>query len=168
MDDVTLCDALGHVDVTMAMERVTDGWKAKVTTVWDFFTYSEGSVRNHHLVPLTDGNLCCYALWGIHGGHSSSFSRGLLFVKLWLAKTAGWLTARNLFVWQEGNACGTVSLTHLNAVVFPQKCSVIGRCHASKTYINPFTATACKPSGLHDAWMRLQTVYIFRSYNIYF
>ena len=31
--------------------------------------------------------------------------------------------------------------------------------------LNPFTLPACKISGLKDAQMHLQTVYIFRSYN---
>ena len=34
--------------------------------------------------------------------------------------------------------------------------------------LNPFTAPACKISGLKDVRSRLLTVYFFRSYNVYF
>ena len=42
-----------------------------------------------------------FSLWGRHGGHSSGFSRGILFVTLWLAEAARMLGSLEPWVWSK-------------------------------------------------------------------
>ena len=62
-----------------------------------------GFIRNSSVFRSVDSH---FTFWAKHGGHSSGFSRGILFLTFWLAEAALSTKTRHLYteIWQQNNA----------------------------------------------------------------